>query len=315
MFSLMESKVDYGAGGAGAAGAAAAAVAAPYVRSRESLINQHVPVQMSYTQMLRMSMEEDGAEDMGSSINNSSREAFCNYMQGAAMEVKLQERGEEGYAESDYDLTCLTLGLGSRPACYRTSPNVEPVQGSSPAGHVAGRSNSGGYSRTCTLCGTSKTPLWRSGPMGAKSLCNACGIRSKKAKKVEASLNDDERTATNFIQKKSSASKQVPPGAAAKMKAAKRKMTMPKGEFEMVKKKKPQTPQLFDNVCSPVKTETSSCLTSPGTPSPCSTQRKPFPSASSLLFSHGDVDALFPQDEEQAAFLLMALSCGLVLAN
>ncbi|MCO5562385.1 hypothetical protein L7F22_016012 [Adiantum nelumboides] len=310
MFFLMESKVGYGAGGSGTAG-----VATPYVQMiRESLINQHVPVQMSYTQMLRMSMEEDGAEDMGSSIN-SSREAFCNYMQGAAMEVKLEERGEEGYAESDYDLTCLTLGLSSRPACEGSSPSVEPVQGSSPAGHFAGRSNNGGYTRTCTLCGTSKTPLWRSGPMGAKSLCNACGIRSKKAKKVGAYLNDDERSATKLTRKKSSASKQVPPGAAAKAKAVKRKMMMPKREFEMVKKKKPLTPQLFVNVCSPVKTETSSCLTSPGTPSPCSTQRKPFPSASSLLFSRGDVDALFPRDEEQAAFLLMALSCGLVLAN
>jgi len=34
----------------------------------------------------------------------------------------------------------------------------------------------------CTCCGTSETPLWRSGPQGAKSLCNACGVRFKKGK-------------------------------------------------------------------------------------------------------------------------------------
>ncbi|TYJ47997.1 hypothetical protein E1A91_A01G030900v1 [Gossypium mustelinum] len=34
--------------------------------------------------------------------------------------------------------------------------------------------------KTCANCGTSKTPLWRGGPAGPKSLCNACGIKSRK---------------------------------------------------------------------------------------------------------------------------------------
>ncbi|KAL9240263.1 hypothetical protein vseg_014505 [Gypsophila vaccaria] len=34
--------------------------------------------------------------------------------------------------------------------------------------------------KKCADCGTSKTPLWRGGPAGPKSLCNACGIRSRK---------------------------------------------------------------------------------------------------------------------------------------
>eukprot|EP00243_Klebsormidium_subtile_P012293 TRINITY_DN7408_c0_g1_i1.p1 TRINITY_DN7408_c0_g1~~TRINITY_DN7408_c0_g1_i1.p1 ORF type:complete len:296 (+),score=62.15 TRINITY_DN7408_c0_g1_i1:270-1157(+) len=37
--------------------------------------------------------------------------------------------------------------------------------------------------RTCINCGTTKTPLWRNGPEGYKSLCNACGIRLKKLSK------------------------------------------------------------------------------------------------------------------------------------
>ncbi|CAN8260231.1 unnamed protein product [Cochlearia groenlandica] len=37
--------------------------------------------------------------------------------------------------------------------------------------------------KNCAICGTSKTPLWRSGPDGPKSLCNACGIRNKKKKR------------------------------------------------------------------------------------------------------------------------------------
>ncbi|KAI5055722.1 hypothetical protein GOP47_0029243 [Adiantum capillus-veneris] len=308
MFSLMESNIGYG--NAGAETAAAAATGAPFMRSRESY-NQHAPM-ISYTQMLRMFMEEEGAEDMGSSMN-CSRESYCSYMQ-----VK-EERGEEGYAENDYDLTCLTLGLG-RPASDVISARVEPLGLSNLAGTnealpvAAGRiNNSSGFTRTCSLCGTSKTPLWRSGPLGAKSLCNACGIRSKKAKKIAAALHDEEQTAANFSQKKGAGSKQVI--TAAKSKAVKRKMTVSKGgEMEMAKKKKQQLPQLYVNVCSPVKTEASSCVTSPGTPSPRSTQRKPFSSSVFNCLPHAD-DALFPKDEEQAAFLLMALSCGLVLAN
>ncbi|KAK9165515.1 hypothetical protein Scep_000706 [Stephania cephalantha] len=41
--------------------------------------------------------------------------------------------------------------------------------------------------RRCANCDTTSTPLWRNGPRGPKSLCNACGIRYKK----------EERRATN----------------------------------------------------------------------------------------------------------------------
>lgn len=33
--------------------------------------------------------------------------------------------------------------------------------------------------RRCLHCGIEKTPQWRAGPMGPKSLCNACGVRYK----------------------------------------------------------------------------------------------------------------------------------------
>ncbi|MCL7048484.1 hypothetical protein MKW94_004772 [Papaver nudicaule] len=31
----------------------------------------------------------------------------------------------------------------------------------------------------CSHCGVTKTPQWRTGPLGAKTLCNACGVRFK----------------------------------------------------------------------------------------------------------------------------------------
>ncbi|KAH0971149.1 hypothetical protein GBA52_023305 [Prunus armeniaca] len=33
--------------------------------------------------------------------------------------------------------------------------------------------------RRCSHCGVQKTPQWRTGPNGAKTLCNACGVRYK----------------------------------------------------------------------------------------------------------------------------------------
>ncbi|KAL9226884.1 hypothetical protein vseg_002645 [Gypsophila vaccaria] len=41
-----------------------------------------------------------------------------------------------------------------------------------------------GFLRMCSDCHTTTTPLWRSGPQGPKSLCNACGIRQRKARRA-----------------------------------------------------------------------------------------------------------------------------------
>ncbi|XP_010924715.1 uncharacterized protein [Elaeis guineensis] len=62
-------------------------------------------------------------------------------------------------------------------------------------------------SRVCAECRTSQTPLWRSGPNGPRSLCNACGIRYRKRRKAEINGEDKHRktsasTATRTIKGK-----------------------------------------------------------------------------------------------------------------
>lgn len=47
--------------------------------------------------------------------------------------------------------------------------------------------------KTCVDCGTSKTPLWRGGPAGPKSLCNACGIRSRKKRGALMGVTKEEK--------------------------------------------------------------------------------------------------------------------------
>ncbi|XP_010458021.1 PREDICTED: GATA transcription factor 11 [Camelina sativa] len=45
-------------------------------------------------------------------------------------------------------------------------------------------SNSDGIVRKCTHCETTKTPQWREGPNGPKTLCNACGVRFRSGRLV-----------------------------------------------------------------------------------------------------------------------------------
>ncbi|KAJ8764443.1 hypothetical protein K2173_006183 [Erythroxylum novogranatense] len=55
--------------------------------------------------------------------------------------------------------------------------------------------------RRCANCDTTSTPLWRNGPRGPKSLCNACGIRFRKEERraTTANANSTNGTASGAI--------------------------------------------------------------------------------------------------------------------
>ncbi|KAI3451627.1 hypothetical protein Pfo_008292 [Paulownia fortunei] len=60
--------------------------------------------------------------------------------------------------------------------------------------------------RSCCHCGAEKTPQWRMGPDGPKSLCNACGVRYKSGRllpeyRPAASPNFDSMKHSNFHRK------------------------------------------------------------------------------------------------------------------
>ncbi|KAE8682653.1 GATA transcription factor 12 [Hibiscus syriacus] len=61
-------------------------------------------------------------------------------------------------------------------------PNKKPAKKTSSKKKDGGAANSD--SRKCLHCFTDKTPQWRTGPMGPKTLCNACGVRYKSGRLV-----------------------------------------------------------------------------------------------------------------------------------
>ncbi|XP_047070318.1 GATA transcription factor 6-like [Lolium rigidum] len=66
-------------------------------------------------------------------------------------------------------------GKSGKPKKRGRKPKHLPP--SHPGGGTAG--SPGPNDRRCSHCGVQKTPQWRAGPAGAKTLCNACGVRYK----------------------------------------------------------------------------------------------------------------------------------------
>ncbi|XP_022759680.1 GATA transcription factor 23-like [Durio zibethinus] len=60
--------------------------------------------------------------------------------------------------------------------------------------HILQQSGFKEINRRCVDCNTTRTPLWRGGPAGPRSLCNACGIRYRKKKRALLGLNRDSRS-------------------------------------------------------------------------------------------------------------------------
>ncbi|CAL4901758.1 unnamed protein product [Urochloa decumbens] len=82
-----------------------------------------------------------------------------------------------------------TLSLGT-PSTRRAEAGVVHARAGGCAGNAAPCNKTNGRGsppgRRCANCDTTSTPLWRNGPRGPKSLCNACGIRYKKEERRAA---------------------------------------------------------------------------------------------------------------------------------
>lgn len=69
-----------------------------------------------------------------------------------------------------------TQTIDSLP-CFSEPPMKK--QKKKPTVQTGGMMGSTQFQRRCSHCQVQKTPQWRTGPLGAKTLCNACGVRYK----------------------------------------------------------------------------------------------------------------------------------------
>ncbi|KAL6499413.1 GATA-binding factor 2 [Orobanche hederae] len=94
-------------------------------------------------------------------------------------------------AAASFHPTIDAAGFHGRPTSSLSHPSTEnpmPI-----CGEVRKEENLVGYggdaeraevTRRCTHCASEKTPQWRTGPLGPKTLCNACGVRYKSGRLV-----------------------------------------------------------------------------------------------------------------------------------
>ncbi|KAJ9513724.1 hypothetical protein QJQ45_015474 [Haematococcus lacustris] len=92
-------------------------------------------------------------------------------------------------------------------------PGAAPLSSRVPAGGAAAAAALPHGGRSCLQCGVTTTPQWREGPMGPKTLCNACGVRygraQQRAGKQGGASAHDRRVAQGYDSQHRSAARAV----------------------------------------------------------------------------------------------------------
>ncbi|KAF3566784.1 hypothetical protein DY000_02017489 [Brassica cretica] len=173
-----------------------------------------------------------------------------------------------------------------------------------------GYGNNNGVIRVCSDCNTTKTPLWRSGPRGPKSLCNACGIRQRKARKAAmaaaVAAGDQEVVAAQLQQI-----------LAKKKLQSKKKRSNGGDKFNlsppiMAKTKKCKIKEQEQEDTTTVAGDSEISKSTTSSDSSISSNKLCFDDLAIMLSKSSAYQQVFPQDEKEAAILLMALSHGMV---
>ncbi|KAI3941895.1 hypothetical protein MKW98_009105 [Papaver atlanticum] len=176
------------------------------------------------------------------------------------------------------------------------------------------KDNNNNTIRVCADCNTTKTPLWRSGPRGPKSLCNACGIRQRKARRAmaaAAAATNDDKVVGVANDRKETISSSTPKNNKIKIKNS---------STATVTTAIPAATTTTESGCTndnmmPYKKRCKIVGPSSNYDNNNNSRKKLcFEDLTISLMSNSSLDhqQVFPQDEKEAAILLMALSYGLV---
>lgn len=173
------------------------------------------------------------------------------------------------------------------------------------------KDNNNNTIRVCADCNTTKTPLWRSGPIGPKSLCNACGIRQRKARRAMAAATNDDKVVVVANDRKETISSSAPKNNKIKI-----KNSSTASVTTAIPAATTTTESGTNNSMMPYKKRCKIVGPSSNYDNNNNNSRKKlcFEDFTISLMSNSSLDhqQVFPQDEKEAAILLMALSYGLV---
>ncbi|KAJ0261543.1 GATA transcription factor 21 [Hirschfeldia incana] len=172
-----------------------------------------------------------------------------------------------------------------------------------------GYSNNNGVIRVCSDCNTIKTPLWRSGPRGPKSLCNACGIRQRKARRAAMAA----ATATGNQEVVAARMQHLP----VKKKLQNKKKRSNGGDkynitLAVVANTKKCKINEGDEDAATVGGDSEISKSTTSSDSSVSSNKLRFDDLAIMLRKSSAYQQVFPQEEKEAAVLLMALSYGMV---
>ncbi|XP_030516952.1 GATA transcription factor 12-like [Rhodamnia argentea] len=93
--------------------------------------------------------------------------------------IQPKKQEQEHPKKQEQEQLKTTADMASSPA--QCDAEEETVEGKEDQSEESGGGGAGqqGAGRRCTHCLSQRTPQWRAGPMGPKTLCNACGVRYK----------------------------------------------------------------------------------------------------------------------------------------
>ncbi|GMI92695.1 cytokinin-responsive gata factor 1, GATA TRANSCRIPTION FACTOR 22, GNC-LIKE [Hibiscus trionum] len=222
---------------------------------------------------LKLSVWKEEGEERGVSVTHQSHE---NITSAKWMPSKM--RILRKMMNSDHVDLSNNYKLESEDQ-HKQQQQQQPSSSPDHSGNSSYNNNNNSTIRVCADCNTTKTPLWRSGPRGPKSLCNACGIRQRKARRAMAAAA---ATGTAVFAETTTT-------ASMKSKVQHKAKRSSDGRVPHFKNKR--------------------CKLNPQSQS---RKKLCFEDLRIILSKNSAFHRVFPQDEKEAAILLMALSYGLV---
>ncbi|KAK9990399.1 hypothetical protein SO802_025384 [Lithocarpus litseifolius] len=133
----------------------------------------------SFSMLFSMQNHSPYDESEMYSFASSSSSVDCTLSLGTPS-TRLTEDDEKRRVRSGSSMSNLCWDILQTKQTPSAPQTHKAIRGGNNGSYNNNSSNDPLLARRCANCDTTSTPLWRNGPRGPKSLCNACGIRFKK---------------------------------------------------------------------------------------------------------------------------------------